>query len=255
MSEGLSWYLADASSLLRDYAFQFTSQARLTRWVNLGRKQVAKFTGCCRALVPGAAPFGASAQPGEMVPGAFAPGTPDDSGFYARQGTERYSFQYANPFVRRANGGYGEIYDVFTVAVTWGTARPVLRWMPWDELQAYCRAYSTLTTSYPAVWSTFGSGTSGQVWLWPPPSQDLEMEWDVTCTPKDLASNDDYDAIPDSLRSAVKFYTAGMAMLGTFRYGAADAMFQQFLMHIGTDAGAAEGGKVPNYYWTALAQR
>jgi hypothetical protein len=255
VAEGLAWYLADSASLLRDWGNQFTSQSRLTRWINLGRKQVCKLTGCLRALVPGTAPYGAVSTPGSMIPGSFAPGTPDNSGFYAWEGTERYSYQYANPFVRAANQGYAEIFDVFGVAVAWGSARPVLRWMPWDEMQAYCRVYSAITSSYPAIWSTFGTGTSGQVWLWPPPSQNLEMEWDATCLPNDLASNDDFDAVPASMRSAVKFYAAGMANLGTFRQGAAEAMFQMFMQHVQIDATAAEGGKVPDYYWTALATR
>jgi hypothetical protein len=253
VGESLAWYLADAASLLRDNGFQFTSQARLKRWVNLGRQQVAKHSGCLRALVPGQSPFGANANPGSMTPGSLAPGVAPDAGFNAWLNTERYSFAYANPFLQRANSGYRAINDVFNVAVSWSSFRPMMVWMPWDELQAYARAYSTLISSYPMAWSTFGSGTSGQVWLWPPPSQNLEMEWDCTCLPFDLQSNDDYDAIPDSFTSGVKFYAAGMAFLGSFRYGMADNMFKMFLGHCTEDMGAAEGGKVADYYYTSIA--
>lgn len=253
MGESLAWYLADAASLLRDWGFQFTSEARLKRWVNAGRQQVAKHSGCMRALVPGAAPFGASANPGMMTPGSLAPGVAPDAGFYAWLNTERYAFSYANPFLQRANAGYRAINDVFDVAVSWSSFRPAMRWMPWDELQAYARAYSTLISSYPMVWSTFGSGTSGQVWLWPPPSQNCEMEWDCTCLPNNLQTNDDYDAIPDSFTTGVKFYAAGMAFLGTFRYGMADSMFKAYIAHVGQDMAASEGGKVPDYYYTSLA--
>lgn len=253
MGEQLSWYVSDAASLLRDVGFQFTSQARLTRWINLGRQQIAKHSACLRALVPGHAPFGSRANPGTMTPGSLAPGVAPHSGFVALLNTERYSFGYANPFLREANSGYRSINDVFNVAVSWSSFRPALTWMPWDELQAYARAYSTLISSYPMAWSTFGSGTSGQVWLWPPPSQNLEMEWDCTCLPTDLHSNDDYDAIPDSFTSGVKFYAAGMAFLGSFRYGMADTMFKMFLAHCTEDMGASEGGKVADYYYTSIA--
>lgn len=225
----------------------------MTRWVNAGRNQVAKITGCLRALVPGVAPWGSQANPGSMTPGSFAPGVDPDAGFNCWLNTERYAFDYAKPFLRRANAGYDSINDVFDVAVSWNGFRPVMRWMPWDDLQAYARAYSTLVSSYPLAWSSFGSGTSGQVWLWPPPSQNLEMEWDCTCLPLDLNTSDDFDAIPDSFTSGVKYYAAGMACLGSFRYGMAESLFKLFLAHVGTDSGAAEGGKVPDYYYTSLA--
>lgn len=253
MGQSLSWYLADTASLMRDWGFQFTSQARLKRWINLGRQQMAKHSGCMRALVPGCAPFGSQANPGTMTPGSFAPGVAPDAHFEALLNTERYSFAYANPFLQRANSGYRAINDVFGVAVSWASFRPAMRWMPWDDLQAYARAYSTLLSSYPLAWSTLGSGTSGQVWLWPPPSQNLEMEWDCTCLPFDLASDDDVDALPDSFTTGVKFYAAGMALLGSFRYGMADTMFKMFLAHAGEDMSASEGGKVPDYYFTSMA--
>lgn len=253
MGEQLSWYLADSASLLRDWGFQFTSQARLTRWINSGRNQTAKHSGCLRALVSGAPPWGAVANPGGMTPGSFSPGTPPLSGFYAVLNTERYSFATANTILQATNAGYKSVNDVFNVAVSWASFRPVLRWFPWDDLQAYARAYSTLISSYPMAWSSFGSGTSGQVWLWPPPSQNCEMEWDCTCLPMALASDDDYDAIPDSFTSAVKFYAAGMAMLGTLRYGLAETMFRMYLGQVMESQTASDGGKIPDYYYTSLA--
>lgn len=253
MGQSLEWYLADSASLLRDWGFQFTSQARLTRWVNLGRTQAAKLSGCMRTVVTGQAPFGAQANPGQMTPGSFAPGVQPDARFNALLNTERYSFAYANPFLIAQNAGYKSINDVFGVAISWSSFRPAMVWMPWDELQAYARAYSTLISSYPMAWSTLGSGTSGQVWIWPPPSQNCEMEWDCTCLPTDLADSDSFDAIPDSFTSGVKFYAAGMAMLGSYRYGMADNMFKLFVAHVGGDIDASEGGKVPNYYYTSLA--
>lgn len=249
----MNWYLADASSLLRDWGFQFTSQARLTRWVNAGRKQVAKHSQCLRALVTGQAPFGAAANPGGMTPGSFAPGVLPDARFNAILNTERYSYEYAKPFLQASNAGYKSINDVFGVAVSWANFRPAMRWMPWDELQAYARSYATLVSSYPLAWSNFGSGTSGQVWLWPPPSQNCEMEWDCTCLPFDLVTDDTYDAIPDSFTDGVKYYAAGMAMLGSFRYQQADVMFKLFMAHVAADQDASEGGKVPDYYYTSIA--
>lgn len=248
----LSAYVADAASLVRDAGFQITTQARLQRWVNQGRRQLCKVTGCLRTIVPGTAPLGASSVPGEMTPGAFVPGTADSTAFQALEGVERYAYALANPYLRAAYAGYDSVYDVYTVAVSWGSSRPVLRWMPFDELQAYMRAYTGIGLSYPAVWSTLGTGTSGQVWIWPAPSQSLEMEWDVTCLPIELSSDDDPDAIPDNLVSSVKFYAAGMAMLGSFRNAQAEAFFKLFADHSMSDLAGSDGGRVANYY-TRLA--
>jgi hypothetical protein len=253
LGQNLNHYLADASTLLRDWGFQFTTQQRLIRWVNAGRQQTAKLSGCLRTLVPGTAPLGANANPGTMTPGSFAPGVAPDAGFNARLNTERYAFAFGNPYLKAQNAGYAAINDVFNVALNWGGTRPVLRWMPWDDLQAYARAYTTLTSSFPLIWSTLGAGTSGQVWLWPPPSQTMEMEWDCTCLPSALNTSDDFDALPDSFTSGVKYYAAGMAYLSSYRPGLAENMFKLFLGHVTQDMGASEGGKVPDYYYTSLA--
>jgi hypothetical protein len=260
----LGWYLTDTASLLRDAQFQFTTKTQLTRWINSGRNQVAKLTGCLRVLVPGQAPFGGVGQAGSIIPGGAAAGTelgpastdttvlpsaiPTNS-FLTIPGVEKYSYAMANQYVRRFNAGLKGIMDVIDLSVAWGGIRPTLAWWPWEDLQAYGRSYNTGVTSYPFYWSVMNDGTNGQVWLFPTPSAVGEMEWDCTCLPLDLNSDGDYDAIPENFAGAVKFYAAGLSYLGSQRTGQAALMGQLFLDHLGIDRASSDRGKTPDFYF------
>ena len=68
----LSDYLIDTSALLHDTSFLLTSQFLLTRYINQARDQVARDSGCLRALIAGNAPVGTGATPGAAVPGELA---------------------------------------------------------------------------------------------------------------------------------------------------------------------------------------
>ena len=259
----LSNYLADTAALLRDANYLFNSQTQLTRYINLARDQVAKETGCLRVLISGQAPYGNSANPGNLIPGAGQPGSPLFQNFTTLSGTEKYSYGYAVPFLKACNAGVRGIVDVIDVAVSWGSFRPVLNWMPWDEIQAYARAINYLNTSYPLVWSSNGSGSKGQVWLFPIPQQQAttstgdvtspsptgEFEWDVTCLPTYLYSNDDYEALPDSVTDAVAFMAAHYAFLGSQRYGMAATMRSLYEERLGISNVAGDRGKSDSYYY------
>lgn len=258
----LSQYLADTAQLLRDANFLFNSQAQLTRYINLARDQVAKQTGCLRVLVAGQAPYGNSSTPGSLVPGAGQPGSPLFQQFSTITNVEKYSYGYATPFLKANNAGIRSIVDVIDVAVSWGGNRPSLNWMPWDDLQAYARAYNFLVTSYPFIWSSYGSGTKGQVWLFPVPQQTAiasasstssapagEMEWDTTCLPTFLFSENDYEALPDSVTDAVPFLAAHYAFLGSQRYGMAAVMKSLYEERLGISNVAGDRGKTSSYYW------
>jgi hypothetical protein len=266
----LSEYLNDTALLLRDSNYLFNSQTVLTRYINLARDQVAKQTGCLRALVAGQAPYGNAANPynpllpnavGTSIPGATQPGSNIMQAFTTIAGVEKYSYGYATPFLKANYQGLRAIVDVIDVAVSWGGNRPSLNWLPWEELQAYCRSYNFLVTSYPFVWSSNGSGSKGQVWLFPVPQVTApasnftttapagEMEWDCTCLPSYLYSNNDYDALPESVTDAVPFFAAHLAFLGSQRFGMAAIMKAEFNEKLGIDNTAGDRGKTDAYYW------
>lgn len=259
MANKLSEYLVDTALLLRDSNYLFNSQTTLTRYINRARDQVAKQSGCLRALIAGQAPFGNSSNPGQLIPGGGQPGSPLVQSFTTLVGVEKYSYGYANPFLRANNAGYRSVMDIIDVAVSWGGNRPTLNYMPWDDLQAYARSYNIGVFSYPFLYSTSGSGTKGQVWLFPvpqiaqvvnaQPGAQGEMEWDVTCLPTPLYSDNDYEALPESVTDTVPFWAAHLAFLGSQRYSMAEIMKAEFNEKLSIDNTAGDRGKADAYYY------
>lgn len=260
----LSNYLQDSRSLLFDSLGLFTPDQQLIRWINLGRRQAAQRTGCIQRMITGQSAFGASAQPGSIIPGGMQPGAlpgafanaqqnaPQNS-FQAYVGIERYPYQlFANPYLKTQHAGCESVIDVLSVSVSWGSIRPSLAWMPYMDLQAYARAYATLVTSYPYFWSTLNDGENGEVWLFPVPSQTMEMEWQVYAVPSDLNTDSDYDALPKGFTNSVKFYAAAMAFLGRNKFLQAQLMMNSFTDALGIARTAVDSGKVSNYYYTAF---
>ena len=262
----LSDLLNDTSVLLNDQTYSFTSKTQLTRWVNEARRNCAKRTGCIRRLLSGNSAFGASSQPGVFIPGAAQPGALPGAipAAQAPQGqaanslntipnVERYPYQgFFNPYLQASYAGVDYILDTITCAVNWGgTTRPVLDWLPWDDFQAYCRSYAVLNSAYPAIWSVFNDGPTGEIWLFPIPSQVCEFELDVTCAPKSLYSDDDYDAIPDAFQEALKYKAASIAFESSQRYAQAQAMEDRFADNLGIARVAVDRGKTKSYYYSA----
>ncbi len=267
---GLQFYLDDTAALLRDQNFLFTSQSQLIRWINESRRQVAQRTGCVRRLLAGQSPFGASSQPGSFVPGGAQPGSlpgavPSTSGAFVVNaavnslqtipGQERYPYQgFFNPYLQQSYAGCKAIIDTNQCAVNWGGAvRPALAWMPFEDLQAYARAYATQVTSYPYYWTVLNDGEFGEIWMFPAPSTTGDIELDVYCIPSELYVDSDFDAVPPGFQNAIKFGAAAMAFLTSYRYAQANVMEGLFAERLGVARVSVDRGKVPNYYTTAFS--
>ena len=261
----LAEYLNDTSVLLNDINFSFTSQNQLVRWINQGRDELVMRTGCIRRLISGQSAFGASAQPGFAVPGGAQPnaipaaapggtigGAAISLNMQTIPGQERYPYVgFFNPMLQAQHAGCDRVLDVIELAVSWGGVnRPVLDWMPWDDFQAYCRAYAVLNTSYPSVWAVYGDGSFGEIWMFPIPSQAGDIEADVFCLPKYLNTNDDFEAIPREFRKGVKFVAAKTAFMASGRYAQAEVMEQAFVNALGIARVSVDRGKTKSYYPT-----
>ena len=262
----LGWYLSDSSVLLNDQAFTFTSKHQLTRWVNEARRQCAQRSMCIRRLISGQSAFGASAQPGSIIPGGMQPGALPGSApgaqfnattntFMTIPGVERYPYQgFINRYLQAQHAGCKAVTDTNQVSVCWGgggvggSPRPALNWLPWEDLQAYARAYATLVTSYPYYWAVYNDGEFGEIWLFPVPSFAMEMELDVFCVPTDIYTDDDFDAIPDGFTNAIKFKAVSLAYMASRRYGQAQMMENEFADRIGAARVSVDHGKTPGFY-------
>ena len=139
--------------------------------------------------------------------------------------------------------------DAISLAVSWGGVnRPALDWFAWDDFQAYCRAYAVLNSSYPAVWSTYNDGPLGEIWMFPIPTQAGDIELDAFVLPKQLYSDDDFDAIPEAYREAIKFAAAELAFLASLRYAQAQMMREKMLDTLGVTGVSVNRGKTRSYY-------
>lgn len=253
----LSNYLLDVSTLLRDSQFQFTSKANVTRFINQSRYQTALQTGCIQCVIMGDASFGGSGNPGYILPGGATPGSDYVNTFQTISGVEKYTYEFANPYLQAQNSGVKGIIDVTAVSVSWGGIRPTMNWMPWLDLQAYARSWNVGVTSYPFLWSTMGDGERGQVWLFPIPTIGAsfnqggqgEMEWQVTCVPKPLYSDDDYEALPEPYQQCVQYYAAYLALMAGQRYGSAQVMHNLFNDNAGIYRVASDRGKINSFYY------
>jgi len=270
----LSLYLNDTAAIMNDPSYSFVSQFQMTRWINETRRLLAIESGCIRRHITGQSAFGAQSQAGQAIPSAVQPGAvpqafnyglggPPSSGVSAPvpgaalgpmmtiPGAERYPYEgYFNPYLRQQHAGCLKVLDVIAVANSWGgVSKPTLDWMPWDEFQAYCRAYALLNQSYPSVCSVYNDGTLGELWIFPVPSQANDLEVDATCIPAPLYSDNDFDAIPpDSFDDNIKFGAAALCYLQTKRPSMAEVMAQQSGIQAIIKRTGADRGKSRTYY-------
>ena len=131
---------------------------------------------------------------------------------------EVYQFADFNPLILGSSAitGAKEILAINSIAVSWGSMKPTLRYRPWGEFQAYYRAYNVAAQGYPRIWSQYQRGANGSFYLWPVPSQAAQMDLDCICLPTELGfeTNEDVDAIPYPWTNAVAYKAAEVAVLG-----------------------------------------
>lgn len=247
----LATYITQTSRLIRDRSNITTPVDELVDYINQARNDVCRLTACLRCLIAGNAPFGSGATPGLMVPGGFTPGIADTTitTFSTIPGVEHYHFGYAKPYLQAQYKGVDSVIDLIDVAVSWGSAsRPVMEWEAFEVLQALARIYSVGVFTYPFKAAKQGDGLNQILYLFPVPSQALEMEWDASCLPKALYTDSDYEAIPEPFNNAVKFRAASYVYMAQNRFGSSELMEEQFTRHCGLDRVASSRGETPSYY-------
>jgi hypothetical protein len=123
---------------------------------------------------------------------------------------EVYNFSTASQYLP---SGYASVIAVQTVAVSWGSEKPVLRWMDWSGFQAYLRSLNMQSTNWPSVWTQYAQGVNGSIYVYPVPSQIMQMEWDCYCLPIPLVDDSTVEALPYPWTEAVPYYAAHQAAI------------------------------------------
>lgn len=144
--------------------------------------------------------------------------------------------------------GVASILAVQSIAVSWGSEKPVLRWMDWSGFQAYLRSQNIQSTNWPAVWSQYGQGANGSVYLYPIPSQVLQMDWDCYCIPSALTSDSSIEAVPYPWTSAVPYYAAYQAMASAGNIDRANYFEAQYYKRVKEARVFSSPAMVPDFY-------
>lgn len=110
--------------------------------------------------------------------------------------------------------GVGSVYAVRSVSLIYANGRYSVLVYSFSQYQALIRQYSAGSYYYvPCLGAQFGRGAAGSFYLYPPPSQVLQMEWDCSCLPQDLEDDQSVEAIPAPWTDAVPYYAAHLAFL------------------------------------------
>ncbi len=163
-------------------------------------------------------------------------------------GQEVYSFASRNTAAQLTSGA-NQILGVMSVSACWGgNMRPMLRRLTWTDFQAWLRSYSTGLQSFPSVWSQYGQGVNGSVYLYPIPSQALPMDWDTFCSVAALAQDTDPEAIPYPWTDAIPYYAAYLAYDNSQRKTDAGRMFSDYELFMKRARALSEPGFIPDPY-------
>lgn len=182
--------------------------------------------------------------------GSGAVGAASLTAFVAAQpGQEVYTFQSVNPIIQANNPGVSSIISLQSVAVAWGSWKPVQRFMgAWSAFQAYCRAWNVGQENFPTVWSQYGQGESGSIYLFPIPSVVAQMDWDCYCFPLDLNTDEDFEAIPHPFTEAIPYYAAYLGYLKAQNMEMAEKMRQLYRENMAEARAFVSPAMVPDFY-------
>lgn len=195
----LTAYLTRTRQLLQnplaDEALYSTSD--LTSYINSARGQLSSETESIRYYAAVPLPMGARSVPFTAV---TFPSTAGISGIVAIRGV------------------------TFTIAD--GQAWLLPRAFPW--FQTYYLGNPLANVGAPAVYSQFGQGAAGTLYVDPVPDMDYTLNLDAVCFSADLTTDTSPEAIPYPYTDAVPYYAAYLALATAQRLADSEAMWQQY---------------------------
>jgi hypothetical protein len=165
----------------------------------------------------------------------------------AQLAQEVYTFNSVNDIAQLTPGVQG-VLGLVSVAVSWGSQKPMLQKWVWSDFQAYLRSNNTGLQSWPAVWSQYGQGGAGSIYIYPLPSQIMQWDWDCYCYPLDLTQDTDPEAIPWPWTDCVAYYAAYLAYDNSQRKGDSDRMITIYERFMKRARAMSEPDFVPDPY-------
>lgn len=144
--------------------------------------------------------------------------------------------------------GVGEILAVRDISVLYANYRYTCLYYAFSQYQAFIRQYPRQYYYVPTVWSQFGQGAAGSVYMYPVASAAYQMEWDAICLPADLTNDNDVEAIPLPWTDAVPYFAAHLAFAEMQNLNASMAYLKLYDEMVHRYSVYARPGKTNNPY-------
>lgn len=190
----LNSYLSDTALLLNDPGNLFYSQATLTTLINRARRWLAIRTGYPRVLV---------------------------TTLNTTQNVEKYAITLANSAVS-AVSGVAAPFGFWGISVAQTTYMVALGRKDFPSFQADERILNNTLQNYPDKFATYGRGSQCVAYMFPVPSGTYAMWWDLACTPINLATDSDPEAIPLPWTEIIPFKAVSIAYFTQQRWSDSD---------------------------------
>lgn len=189
----LNDYITDTRRLLHDVNANFWTNAELTSYINEGRANTVRDSGCKRVLQQHTLTVGV-----ETIPFASLP-----------QGSNTL--------------------DILNINLYWGDSRWPMYYMAWTDFNAQLRFWQNYN-GRPIGFSMYGYKT---IYIGPKPDQTYTVELDTVVLPTDMVNTSDVETdIPDPFTECVPFFAAYMAKFQEQSYGEAEIFKQQYTKEV-----------------------
>lgn len=144
--------------------------------------------------------------------------------------------------------GVNNILFVRSVSIIYANFRYSLPRYSFTAYQAKVRNYPFQYEYVSTVFSQFGQGVAGSLFMYPIPSQTFQMEWDCCGIPQDLETDQSVEAIPAPWTDAVPYFAASLAYAQLQNMNAAQYYENQFDKFTQKYGAYARPGHVINPY-------
>jgi len=144
--------------------------------------------------------------------------------------------------------GVKGIFAVHGVSFIFANYRYSLPCYPFTTYQAMVRQYPQQFLYVSTIFSQYGQGEGGSLYMYPIPSTAYQMEWDTFCLPSDLITDQDNEAIPGPWTEAVPYFAAHMCYLELQNLNAAKFYLDLYDNMVHRYSGYARPGRMINPY-------
>lgn len=111
--------------------------------------------------------------------------------------------------------GIAGIFNIRALAYQVGEGQRSIRPRPWAWFLQYRLNNPVPPSGPPVVWSQYGQGETGSIFIDPLPDIDYVCPVDTVCVPIDLVDDTTVEAIPDPYTNAVCYFAAYLAFLSS----------------------------------------